>query len=241
MTPYYYTPDGACTIFHGDCRDVLPTLLQGSVDLIVTDPPYGQRWQSGGRKNRLEPIAGDDGELDVADLLALALPALRPKRHLYVFGRADLTSLPLGPTAELIWDKMLIGGGNLTLPWAPAHEPIQFAVYEPFPSNRAAGAGALAARLRRGSIIRCKRPNGVGMDDAHVKHPTEKPVELLRQLIEASSVLHETVLDPFMGSGSTLVAAKLEGRRAIGVETEERYCEVAARRLGQEVLALGSA
>lgn len=234
MTPYY--DDGTCRIFHGDCRDVLPRLPRASADLLVTDPPYGVQWQSGFRQTRLGLIAGDDGTLDVADLLRLALSVLRPNRHLYVFGRADLSRLPLGPTAELIWDKELIGPGNLSLPWAPAHELIQFAVYVPIPSGRANGAGALTARLRRGSVIRCKRLNAVGVDDAHVKHPTEKPVELLRQLIESSSILGETVLDPFMGSGSTLEAAKLEGRKAIGVELEERHCETAAKRLAQGVL-----
>jgi site-specific DNA-methyltransferase (adenine-specific) len=70
------------------------------------------------------------------------------------------------------------------------------------------------------------------------RHPTEKPVMLLRQLIEASSLFGETVLDPFMGAGSTLVAAKAEGRKAIGVEVDERYCEIAASRMGQDFLAL---
>jgi DNA modification methylase len=72
-------------------------------------------------------------------------------------------------------------------------------------------------------------------------HPTEKPVMLLRQLIEASSLHGDVVLDPFLGSGSTVVAARTEGRRAVGIEIEERYCEIAAKRLAQEVLDFGGA
>lgn len=235
MTPYYQAD--TVTLYLGDCRTILPALPRNSVDLICTDPPYGQNWQSGYRTTRLAKIVGDNGSLDVPAAIALALGVLRPYRHLYLFGRYDLTSLPLCSPVELIWDKGILGPGDLTLPWGPAHEPITFAVYVPEPSNRAKGRGELAARLRRGSVIRCQRANGVALDDAHVRHQTEKPVDLLRQLIESSSVMGETILDPFAGSGSTLVAARMESRYAIGIEIEERWCEVAAKRLAQGVLA----
>lgn len=237
MNPYY--ADDAVTLYHGDALEVLPRLPRASVDLIVADPPYGVAWQSGLRKTKLKKIHGDDGSVDVAALLALALALLRHKRHVYVFGRTDLTSLPLVSPVELIWDKQHQGPGDLALPWGPAHEPIMFAVYDAHPSCVAQGSGALAARLRRGSVLRCPRLNGNSLNDKNVRHPTEKPVELLRQLIESSSVIGETVLDPFAGSGSTLVAARLEGRRAIGVEIDERYCEVIAKRLAQDVLPFG--
>jgi len=66
-------------------------------------------------------------------------------------------------------------------------------------------------------------------------HPTEKPIDILRQMVESSSVMGETVYDPFAGSGSTLIAAALEGRKAVGCEIEERYCEAAAKRFESEV------
>jgi DNA modification methylase len=235
MIPYY--DEAGVTVYHGDCQDVLPTLPRGSVDLIVTDPPYGKRWQSGRRQTRLDLIANDDGTLDIVDLIGEALLVLRDQRHLYVFGPADLSRLPLGSTVELIWDKGILGPGDLTLPWGPAHEPITFGVYVPRASNRASGSGRLAARLRRGSVIRVNRLNSGELEDGRDQHATPKPVELLRQLIESSSILGETVLDPFAGAGPVLEAAALEGRRVIGIELDERNCERIAKRLAQGVLA----
>ena len=88
--------------------------------------------------------------------------------------------------------------------------------------------------MRRGTVLRYPNTRGRGA----TRHPTEKPVALLRELIESSSRFGETVLDPFIGSGSTLVAAALEGRKAIGIEIEERYCEIAANRLAHGALPL---
>jgi DNA modification methylase len=228
MTPYY--DDGTCTIYHGDCRDVLPRLGQSTVDLIVTDPPYGISYKS--NRGNHHSIVGDNGDLDVAAALTVACRSLRRGRHAYVFGAIDLASTPLTAQVELIWDKGIVGMGNLELPWATSHEPITFAVYELSQSNREKGYGRLAARLRKGSVLRVQRE----ISGATTRHPTEKPVGILRQLIESSSIIGETVLDPFMGVGSTLEAAKLEDRKAIGIEIEERYCEIAVTRLGQQTL-----
>jgi DNA modification methylase len=235
MKPYY--EQSGITIYHGDCRDVLPTLVDDSVHLIVTDPPYGVRWQSNRRRIQFDAINGDDSEEAAITGLALALPKLKRGRHSYVFGRYDMSVLPVSQPVELIWDKEIQSAGDVQSPWGTQHEYIQFVVYNISKSNRADGAGRLSARLRKGSVLRSARSNGSGV----VKHPTEKPVDILRELIESSSCLGEIVLDPFMGSGSTLHAAHLEGRKAIGVELEERYCEIAARRLQQEVLPLGEA
>lgn len=86
-------------------------------------------------------------------------------------------------------------------------------------------------RWKRGSVLKYQRIHGGGVD----KHPNEKPVPLLRELIECSSRFNEIVLDPFMGSGATIEAAHKEGRRAIGIEQDERWCEMSAKRLSQEV------
>ena len=230
MAEPYWRGDGV-ELYLGDCRDILPTLPRASVDLIVTDPPYGQRWRSGRRKTALDPIAGDDGSLDVAACITAACKVLREHRHLYVFGPADLSACPIGGTAELIWDKEIIGPGNLSLPWGPQHEPITFGVHVSRPSNRAAGYGRLSARLRKGSVLRVPRANSGALEDRHDPHPSGKPVYLLRQLIESSSCLGETVLDPFAGHGPTLVAAVLEGRKAIGIEVDEACAEKTAKHL----------
>jgi len=171
IAPYY--ADDTVTLFLGDCRDVLPVLPRASVDLIVTDPPYGKNWQSARRKNKLAHIDGDDGTLDVAECITLACKVLRDKRHLYVFRPADLSTCPLGATTGLIWNKGIIGSGDLTIPWGPAHEPITFAVHISRPANRAAGYGRLAARLRKGSVITVPRANSGQLEDRHVVRGVE--------------------------------------------------------------------
>ena len=233
MKPYY--EDASVTLYHGDCREVLPTLSRGSADLLLTDPPYGVSWQSGHRHRAFERLVGDDGTLDVAAALAAALRVLKSQRHSYIFGRHDLSALPFGGTCELIWDKVGLTGGDTNSGWATAHDYIQFGMHSA-PSQRHRGDGNGAARLRRGSVLRYPRTNG----NAVTRHPTEKPVALLRELIEMSSRPGELVLDPFAGVGSTGVAAVMEGRRAVLIELEERYCEVAADRLRkmQPALAL---
>ena len=220
------------TIYHGDCREVLPLL--GPVDLVLTDPPYGVAYQSNYRLKQFLPIAGDaDG--NIARLgLTLSLKQLRSHRHVYAFGRMEWGELPITSPVELIWDKGNRSGGNVRLPWGMAHEYIQFGVYVPSKANRQRGHGRLAARLRRGSVLSVPRIDGLAVQ----RHPTEKPVLLMRMLMESSSIIGDMVLDPFMGSGSTLVAAALESRKAIGIEIEERYCEIAAKRMAQSVMAL---
>lgn len=227
VKPYYQ--DEEVTLYLGDSRQVLATLGRDAIDLIVTDPPYGQNYLSNRGGNHAK-ISGDDGTLDVPAVLSQACRILRRGRHAYVFGPSNLVEgTPLAAAVELIWDKQVVGMGDLSLPWSRSHEPITFAVYEPSKANRDKGYGGLAARLRQGSVLRVPRTNGA----ATRRHPTEKPVQLLRHLIESSSVWGETVLDPFVGVGSTLVAARAEGRRAIGIEIDEKYCEIAAQRLSR--------
>ncbi|KKL96504.1 hypothetical protein LCGC14_1843760 [marine sediment metagenome] len=230
MKPYYQ--DDAVTIYLGDCREVLPLL--GPVDLVLTDPPYGVRWQSNHRAQKFAEIEGDTGTDAAVEAIALALPLLRTYRHIYVFGRYDFGGLPVTAPVELIWDKGTPSGGDTASPWGKAHEYIQFMSYVPSKANVRKGYGKLSARLRKGSVISVHRITGAAV----TRHPTEKPVLLLRQMIESSSLIGDTVLDPFAGVGSTLVAAVVEGRKAIGIEIEERYCEIAAQRMSQAVLPL---
>ena len=230
MTPYY--DDGRVTIYHGDAREILP--LSDAADLLLTDPPYGVSWKSG--RGQHEVLKGDDGSLLIETWLPAALRSIRRGRHAYVFGldRRDVPAdAPMCGFADLVWDKAVMGLGDIESPWGPQHETILFGVQEISKANREKNYGVTAARLRKGSVLRFQRPHS----SQTLRHPTEKPVDLMRVLIESSSTFGETVLDPFCGVGSTLVAAVLEGRKGIGIEIEERYCEVAARRLSQAVVA----
>lgn len=224
VEPYYQ--NDLVTLYHGDCREILP-LLDLAADLLVTDPPYGQDWQSGRRKVKFDVLQGDSDDQVALQGVVASLKKLKRGRHAYIFGRYDFEGTTLCESAELIWDKEYFNGGNLQQPWANAHEYIQFAVHELSAVNRSKGHGRLAARLRRGTVITVPRIQS----DAVTRHPTEKPVRLLRELIESSSCIDEMVLDPFAGSGSTLVAAVVEGRRAVGIEIEKQYCDETVLRL----------
>lgn len=213
MKPYY--EDEAVTIYHGDCRDVLPRV---HADVMVTDPPYGiglaSSWD--GRFGTCE-VANDESPSIRDEILAMwkPLPAL-------VFGSWKVAR-PAGTRMVLIWDKGGHSGmGDLSLPWKPNTEEIYVL-----------GGGFVGTR--DSSVLRhWIHPKTNTVDRPH---PTAKPVDLMRALVGKCAPL-ASIVDPFMGSGTTLRAAKDLGRRAIGIEIEERYCEIAARRMGQEVLAL---
>lgn len=225
------------TVIWGDCRDpaVMASVPNG-YGLLCTDPPYGVDWQSSHRKSRLRPIEGDDGSVDWPQVLrawvgtsGTKTDKLAEHRHVYVFGYTPeqlAGPLHLGATAEIIWDKTIVGMGNLELPWGPAHERITFGRHVKSSVNRANGRGALTARLRQGSVIRAMRPNSGG-----VRHPSEKPIPLMAQLIESSTVRGDLVVDPCAGCGSTGVAAILEGRCCFLVEIDRTYAELTVTRV----------
>lgn len=214
------------SLYLGDAAEVLP-LLTANVDLLVTDPPYGVAYQSNYRATPTPIIDGDRGEVDVAAIVSACLPRLGRMRHVYSFGPKEfLSNERLTGHVELIWDKEITGMGDLTSPWGPSHETINFAVHAAWRSDRTRERGKLSARLRAGSVLRVPRVNS-----KHLCHSNQKPVALMRQLIESSSGLGETVLDPFMGSGSTIVAALLTGRRAVGIEINDLHFERAVERV----------
>lgn len=216
MTPYYQ--DDAVTIYHGDWRDVAEWLTG---DVLVTDPPYGMALRSRrGGAFGASTIAGDDDPHERDDALARwgDRPAL-------VFGR---WSVPRPHTTRqvLTWEKgEHVGMGDLATPWKPNTEEI-YVIGRGFAGRRT--TSVLRYLAIAGSVGRANRGTRL--------HPTEKPVDLMRDLI--GKCPDGVIVDPFCGSGTTLRAAKDLGRRAIGVELVERYCEIAAGRCAQEVLAL---
>jgi len=208
-TPYY--SDEFVTLYHGDCLEVREWL---AADVLVTDPPYGYSHSSGWvGKFRGEVIAGDDSLTTRNDMLAAweSRPAL-------VFGSWKMPK-PDGTHTVLTWDKGDASGmGDLSVPWKPNTEEVYV-------------IGKGFAGSRDSSILRAQV---VTWASRGREHPNMKPVALMQALI--AKCPPGVIADPFTGSGSTLVAAKALGRRAIGVELEERYCEIAARRLEQGVL-----
>lgn len=241
MTIVYQT--ARATLWHGDALDFLATLATESVDLVATDPPYGQEFISNMRTDLFGPIHGDGADSDsraaVRDILTECVRCVGQHRHVYVFGPDDvLNGLKVSETADLIWDKGRPGMGDLQSSWGPAHEPITFAVSKHRHGGQR-GGGAIPARMRKGSVLAFPPPTG-----RKVRHPSEKPLGLMRELIESSSRVGETVLDPFCGVGSTGVAAVLLGRRCLLAERDDRYISIirdrlaAAERLADEMATI---
>jgi site-specific DNA-methyltransferase (adenine-specific) len=256
MTPYYQ--DDHCTIYHGEACAVLSQLEPGSCDVLLTDPPYS----SGGmfRSDRqVDPASKYRGWSQNADgssrapsseygsfggdsrdqrsftvwVSAWSFAALRSVKtggSAFVF--TDWRQLPAATDAVqcggwtwrgvCVWDKGV--GRPMRGRFRNHLEFVVWGTNGPHEGPSDQYPSTLIAVPTVGSGER--------------EHVTQKPVELLRELLRVVPGDHLTVLDPFMGSGSTLVAAKYAGHKAIGIEIEERYCEIAAKRLAQEVLPL---
>lgn len=213
MTLYYQ--DDHVTLYHGDCLTEHREWLDA--DVLVTDPPYGSEVLAGGYGRHGKTIQGD--ATTASRDAALAAFGDRP---VIMFGTPRMPDPPGHWDHRLVWDKREPGlnGG----PWRYTHESIFVR-----------GAGWVRVSASSFSILSFPSGNGTWEKKQHVH---AKPVRLMETLIEAAPP--GVIADPFSGSGSTLAAAKNLGRKAIGVELEERYCEVVAKRLDQGVLDIGA-
>lgn len=243
MKPYY--DDGTCVIYHGDCRDVLPNI---SGDITVTSPPYNQLGQRvGGQGSGMHKANGffqgvrsigysdDMPELDyqewvrgiVSQCLAVSLGLVWVNHKVrYRDGVAihPLRFLTFPVYSEIVWDR----GGAVALNckrYAPSHEGL-WAFGSPHWWDDSQNVNLSVWRI------------GVTREYDADGHPCPYPSELAKRPILASCPVGGTVIDPFAGSGTTMVAAKRLGRKAIGIELEEKYCEIAAKRLAQGALDL---
>lgn len=201
MEPYYQ--DDAVTIYHGDCREVLPDL---AVEAVVTDPPYFGREDLFSTEAVVEVLTALRGLPGFVFWPCMGAPVTEPEA-VHVWHKA----VPIHPKSQT---------GNVA-----GHHYERILSY---------GMGTRCEVFRVAAIM----PNFAACRDELTEHPTQKPLDLVKALVARTSGL---ILDPFMGSGTTLRAAKDLGRRAIGIEKDEAYCEVAARRMGQGVLDLWGA
>jgi len=217
MKPYYQ--DGLVTLFHGDCLEVTEWL---EADVLVTDPPYGIAWEAGAlndkkdvRRSAEQSISSDESS-QVRDM-ALNMWSKKPA---IVFGTWKIPR-PKNTSNVLIWHKANKQPGVLTHPFYSNHEEIYVL-----------GTGYLGKPMH--SVITTNEHRG--MQPRLIGHPTPKPVGLMETLI--AKCPGEVIADPFAGSGATLVAARNLGRKVIGVELEEQYCELIVKRLSQQVFDL---
>lgn len=233
MKPYY--EDESVRLFHGDSTEVLADMDDKSVDLVITDPPYTERTHSMAKTNKGKGHgvkAVGFAAFSDADLTAALVSCGRVTRrwvvasldyaHAFRFDETPpegLRSLRVG-----VWVK------PNPMPQISADRPGQgweaiLFLHREDEKPRWSGGG-------RAGVWTHPVVQGTG-------HPTTKPLPMVSDWVRLFSEPGELILDPFAGSGTTLVAAKAEGRRAIGVELEERYCEIAARRLAQDAFDFG--
>jgi site-specific DNA-methyltransferase (adenine-specific) len=245
MTVQPYYADELVTLYLGDCREVLPA-LSVTADCIVADPPYGEtsltwdRWPDGW----LETAASVSRSLWCFGSMRMFL------RHGGEFGGWNFSQ-------DVVWAKQRARGMTADRfarahelvtfwyrgAWSETHHSAQTVQFHGKPVSATHGDSRVygAAPPRQwytddGTRLMTTVLAGSAGDPRRVLHPTQKPTEVLTPLISYACPPGGLVADPFAGSGSTLDAARASGRRAIGIEADERYCEVAARRLSQGVL-----
>jgi site-specific DNA-methyltransferase (adenine-specific) len=228
MKPYY--EDSYVQIYLGDCREILPSLPK--VDLVLTDPPYGINVVGGSKPfghvggskpfghvggsnivsvNSYVPVYGDNEPFNPAELLKIG-------ENQIIFG-ANYFCDKLPPSKGwIVWDKKVKNNWNdnfsdVELAWSSFDRPTK--------CYRLLYMGLIQEHNRE---VRC--------------HPTQKPLELIKWIVENYSMPEQIILDPYLGSGTVAVASKGLGRKCIGIEIEEKYCEISARRCQQSVMQL---
>ena len=222
MRPYY-EQDGI-VLYHGDAREVLPHL--GRADLLLTDPPYGIDGGRGGGntargKGLYEHTGWEDTPAYIGDVV---IPVVREalahvERGIVMPGKPHMNIYPEPADIGAMWTPAGLGFGS----WGRSvFSPILYYGRDP-----RAGVGQVPTgkQVTEGPFSR--------------EHPCAKPLHFWQWLMAKGSLDGETVLDPFCGAGTTLRAAKNLGRKAIGIEIEERHCELAVRMLAQQSMGLG--
>lgn len=212
MKPYY--KHAGIVIYNASCEELLAYSAKTVADILLTDPPFGIDYKSG-YPSVLKRSIWNDTDTAARDNIV----AWWGDRPALIFGTWKMPK-PYGTHSRLIWDtKGALGMGDLRIPWKPSDQEI-YVIGQGFSGRR-------DSNVLRYAPVQSMAKNGR-------LHPHQKPIDLLNALIQKCP--GGKILDPFSGSGSTAVAAKLMGRECICYEVDERDCEIAAKRLAQEVL-----
>jgi site-specific DNA-methyltransferase (adenine-specific) len=230
LPPTKTTPfiaDGDVNIYHGDCRDILNELPSESIDMVLTDPPYGVgyrgRWCSD-----WDELIGDRDPAELYTAYSQLFRVLKPNSFclsFYGWPDADLfvgawKLLSFRPVSHIVCVKNNIGLGY----FARGRHETAYLLAKGQPPR---------PQLAASDVFEWER-------ESPTYHPCQKPLQVISRLLATFSPENAVILDPFMGSGTTLLAARNLGCRAIGIEIDERYCQVASDRLAQQRLNFGS-
>jgi site-specific DNA-methyltransferase (adenine-specific) len=215
MIKPYYEEDGII-IYNNDCLEIMPQLKDKSVDLVLTDPPYGKQWARGkngigvlkDKNEKFENVSWDTS-IPTKEIFG---EIFRISKNQIIFGGNYFTEFLPPSNCWIVWDKL----GELKL-----GKQIPFAHCELLWTS-------FKKTVRKYTL----RQQGFINDSKDTReHPTQKPTELIKQILIDWNDNTNIIFDPFLGSGTTLVACKELGRRGIGIEISEKYCEIAVKRL----------
>ena len=216
MKPYYREPN--ITIYNGDCLEVMKEIPDKSIDCVIADPPYGLNYLSNHYKygNPHTKIENDD---------KLFIPIiglwhkLKITGSMYVFYSHKKPLISDNIKNIIIWVKNNWTAGDLKGDYGNQYECLAFMPKSFFK-------------------LKSKRYSNVWNFDREIPkyHPTQKPTSIINRIIKSATNKGDTILDPFLGSGTTARACKDLGRKCIGIEISKKYCDIAVQRLAQEVL-----
>lgn len=205
-------------IYNADCLEILNTISNNSIDCIITDPPYGIRYNSNHRINKKKSIENDNQFFLPINIL---WNKLKEDGLLLFFFSQKNWIVDSRIKDYIVWIKNNHTAGDLKQGLGNKYEMIAYCPKKEYKFPH-------------------KRPTNVIMNDKVIigenQHPTEKPIELLEKMILLYTKEDDVILDPFMGTGSTIVASKNLKRKYIGIEIEENYFNIAKERLSQEIL-----
>ena len=204
--PKPYYEDNHGVLYHGDCLEIMKELSAKSVDLVLTDPPYRNEEEN----QPTMDMRKNGGMKGFGNELNISqfIELIRVAKNQIIWGANNFEFLP-SFKGFLVWEKYI---------------PEDFTMSMAEIAYISEGLGTISKVFK------------VASNSEKRYHPTQKPLALMRWCIEKYSKPTATILDPFAGSGTTLRAAKDLGRKYIGIEISEKYCEIAVKRLGQEVL-----
>ena len=227
--PHFISMDSRIKLYHGNSHELISELEDASIKAILTDPPYGINWKSNWvpKHEQKEILAGDKDLSWMGDFLIECERLLEPNGSLYIFSRWDKIGFIQGLVRNLtelnvrnciVWDRIIHGLGDISS-FAPVYDLILYVTK---------GKPKLLSDYRYTNLWSVNRER-----DRESKHSTSKPVALFEKMMICSTNPGDLVLDPFVGSGASLVAGNKLNRKMLGIEIDEAYCDIAASRLQQ--------